>query len=189
MNDQTTRPRGAVPSFVLHTLCKYNSTNDTIIEVGCGAKRFAPHLQGHYAGLDIATNYGSPPDVFGDAQRLPFRDECADLMFSVSVLLIVPDALKALREARRVLKPGGVYLVIDYNWWVARRLRRADPSHRHIFTPLSLAALMRRAGLEPSILLPYGGTDPLKRIVSRIAPLRVLGAMVWRRVVVAGRKA
>lgn len=189
MNDKFTKARGAVPSFVLHALRQYNRPDDTIIEVGCGAKRFMTHVQGHYTGLDIAANYGLPPDVFGDAQRLPFLDECADLMFSVSVLLIVPDALKALREARRVLKPGGVYLVIDYNWWVARRLRRADPSHRHIFTPLSLAALMRRVGLEPSILLPYDGTDPLKRIVSRVAPLRVLGAMMWRRVVVAGRKA
>jgi SAM-dependent methyltransferase len=43
----------------------------------------------------------------GDAQRLPYRDSTFDAAYLISVLGEVPDAALALRELRRVLKPGG----------------------------------------------------------------------------------
>ena len=45
--------------------------------------------------------------VKADAAELPFYDECFDLAFCQQALQFFPDRLAALRELRRVMKPGG----------------------------------------------------------------------------------
>jgi SAM-dependent methyltransferase len=51
-------------------------------------------------GLDLETEAT-------DAERLPFEDECFDLVFGHAVLHHLPDLPAALAEFRRVLRPGG----------------------------------------------------------------------------------
>ncbi|MDP2949433.1 MAG: methyltransferase domain-containing protein [Chloroflexota bacterium] len=46
--------------------------------------------------------------VVGDATRLPLRDGSVDAAFLVAVLGEIPDRPAALRELRRVMRPGGV---------------------------------------------------------------------------------
>lgn len=46
--------------------------------------------------------------LVGDAARLPLADGSVDAAFLVAVLGEIPDRVAALRELRRVLKPGGV---------------------------------------------------------------------------------
>jgi len=41
---------------------------------------------------------------------LPFRDATFDVVLSIEVLRYLPDARSCLREAARVLKPGGVFV-------------------------------------------------------------------------------
>jgi ubiquinone/menaquinone biosynthesis C-methylase UbiE len=47
----------------------------------------------------------------GDAQELPFPDGTFDAAFLVATLGEIPDQVRALRELRRVLKPGGRLVV------------------------------------------------------------------------------
>ncbi|MGA3683844.1 methyltransferase domain-containing protein, partial [Pseudomonas graminis] len=49
------------------------------------------------------------PYVAGDAENLPLRDASVDLMFSSLSVQWCPDFSAVLSEARRVLKPGGVF--------------------------------------------------------------------------------
>ena len=49
----------------------------------------------------------------GDFHRLAFEDESFDIVFVVESLCHATDLQSALREARRVLRPGGVFVVID----------------------------------------------------------------------------
>lgn len=81
----------------------------------------------NYTGIDITPEnvertkkhlafFGYDPDVQqGDAENLPFADATFDVVYSNGVLHHVPDMERAFREARRVLKPGGQFIVILYN--------------------------------------------------------------------------
>lgn len=52
--------------------------------------------------------------VQGDAAHLPFSDESFDVVVCASGLFFVPDMLAALREWRRVVRPGGQILFSSY---------------------------------------------------------------------------
>ncbi|MEM1913585.1 MAG: class I SAM-dependent methyltransferase [Thermofilaceae archaeon] len=50
-----------------------------------------------------------------DARNLPLRDGVADVVTMLEVLEHVPNPVEALREAHRVLKPGGLLVVLVPN--------------------------------------------------------------------------
>jgi ubiquinone/menaquinone biosynthesis C-methylase UbiE len=58
--------------------------------------------------------------VTGPADRLPLDDGCADVVLSSFVFQLVPDRRAALREAYRLLRPGGL---LAYVTWLDRDLR------------------------------------------------------------------
>jgi ubiquinone/menaquinone biosynthesis C-methylase UbiE len=64
----------------------------------------------------------------GDAECLPFHDGAFDAVVSFGVLHHTPDTASAVREVHRVLKPGGLAIVMLYRtgnpkWWATRALR------------------------------------------------------------------
>jgi ubiquinone/menaquinone biosynthesis C-methylase UbiE len=50
-----------------------------------------------------------------DAQQLPFDDESFDLVLCLFGIMFVPDKVRANEEARRVLRPGGQYVLVTFN--------------------------------------------------------------------------
>ena len=89
--------------------------------VGHGALPVAGHLEpgGTLAAFDLqqemldnlaerarARAIGNLEPTQGDATRLPYDDESFDGAYMVTVLGEVPDRAAALRELRRVLRPG-----------------------------------------------------------------------------------
>ncbi len=61
---------------------------------------------------------GAPPEVIwsvGDAQRLPLPDACANAYVISFGIRNVTDISLALSEARRVLKPGGRFLCLEFS--------------------------------------------------------------------------
>lgn len=77
-----------------------------------------------------------------DGNKLPFADDFFDYIFSVSVIEHVTDARMLLREAGRVLKPGGKFYLAFPNRW------RPREAHTGIFflsyIPRSFAQLLLR---------------------------------------------
>lgn len=122
----------------------------TLLDVGCGSRAFAPLFRGHaerYLGLDLPGSpelHGPPPDVFGDARRLPVRDGSVDTVLSLSVMDLVPEPPRAMAEMRRVLAPGGVAIV---EFVQAAPLYRASPDLWR-FTRPGIGRLLDDAGLE-----------------------------------------
>jgi ubiquinone/menaquinone biosynthesis C-methylase UbiE len=73
--------------------------------------------------------------VCGDAEALPFDDESFDRVTSNGVLHHTPDIEAALREIKRVLRPGGTMTVILYNrnslhYWLETILWQGIVHHR-----------------------------------------------------------
>jgi SAM-dependent methyltransferase len=129
-----------------------------VVELGCGAGRFAGYLvqlaQDAY-GLDISEEmvrecrhrYPGGTFVQGDIRELPnFADEYFDAVFAgYNVLDIFGDAERraSIREARRVLKPGGLYVFSSHNRAFLPRVR--GPRHIRTVDPLRFAADVVRA--------------------------------------------
>jgi len=70
---------------------------------------------------------GSEPEIVwgvGDAMALPLPDACADAFTIAFGIRNVADVPKALREARRVLKPGGRFLCLEFSRPTAAAMRK-----------------------------------------------------------------
>jgi demethylmenaquinone methyltransferase/2-methoxy-6-polyprenyl-1,4-benzoquinol methylase len=71
----------------------------------------------------------------GDAQRLPLRDGEADAYVISFGLRNVTDIAAALGEARRVLKPGGRFLCLEFSRPTAQALRQAYDAYSFAVIP------------------------------------------------------
>ena len=60
----------------------------------------------------------------GDAENLPFEDNSFDLVTNKFLLWTLQQPSCAVREWKRVLKPGGKIFAIDGDWFNPRPSRR-----------------------------------------------------------------
>ena len=91
--------------------------------------------------------------VCGDARRLLFAAESFDVVIACEVLEHIEDDLAAMRELRRVLRPGGVLAVSVPRWWpericwaLSREYHDFPGGHTRIYRRRQLAARLREAG-------------------------------------------
>jgi len=90
-----------------------------------------------------------------DGQRLDEPDASYDCVLSTLTLCTIPDAARALREVRRVLKPGGTLHFLEHGLApdprVATWQRRLDPLQKRVFAGCHLSrdvpALVAGSGL------------------------------------------
>ena len=67
---------------------------------------------------------GFPVEVVGlDGQRLPLADDSADAVICTWSLCTIPDAVAAVTEMRRVLKPGGSLHFVEHGRSPDQRVR------------------------------------------------------------------
>jgi len=99
----------------------------------------------------------------GSAERLPFADKSFDIVVSRYSAHHWRDLAAGLREARRVLKPGGLAVFMDVvsptdplldTWLQALELLR-DPSHVRDYSLVEWQSLMREAGFPPASVTSF----------------------------------
>lgn len=102
-----------------------------LIDVGCGGGLLAPHVADagyHHIGVDLVTSALAHAReqgmtvVRGDALALPFATASADVVSAGELFEHVPDLAGAVREACRVLRPGGLLVADTLNATVRARL-------------------------------------------------------------------
>lgn len=84
----------------------------------------------------------------GDIYALPIERNSIDLAVMHQVLHYLDDPARALREAARVLAPGGRLLVVDFAPHQEEVLRDKHAHRRLGFSDVEIAGLLAQAGLE-----------------------------------------
>ncbi len=100
-----------------------------VVEIGFGTGHNLPFLPpevtrlravdpmetGAKLGADRISASPVQVDMAGlDGQRLPFEDGSADAVLCTWTLCSIPDAVAAMREVRRVLRPGGTLHFVEH---------------------------------------------------------------------------
>lgn len=135
-----------------------------ILDVGCGTGRLLTTAANRFPGaalegVDAAIEMVKHAQAVlpagsrirfqqGIAEKLPFREEQFDLVFSTMTFHHWTDQRKGMSEVARVLKPGGRWLVADFiatgaMRWVFRVVRT-----RRFHEMARIKSMLEPAGLE-----------------------------------------
>lgn len=158
--------------------------------------------------VEVAKHMGLPhtATICGDASVLDFPDAVFDLVFCSRVLQHVYDWKAAVGEFHRVLKPGGVLVLMTYNrWslygmlkWIQHMARKDKGRFRN---PVSLRRTLSKNGFEISACIGALAAQPavfpsfalgaIKRFLlatDKLARHRPLGWFGERMIVLAKKK-
>ena len=146
-----------------------------LVDIGAGVGALWPELRSAFPGarlLGIDRSHGmlrlapsDVPRVVSDARALPVESDRVDLAVLVFMLFHLERPGDALREARRIVRPGGTVGTITWGvdlaspatrlWTACLDEHGAAPSdpvtqarHELVDTPDKMSALLRSAGFE-----------------------------------------
>lgn len=139
--DNMRKPKGKLGQIQLKSMNKEHTpvslwglkhldikSDDVILDIGCGGginiNRMAKHAKKVY-GVDYSMDSvkvsrevnrqeiydGKVEVVHGDVQSLPFDDETFDVVTAFETVYFWPNIEKCFGEVKRVLKPGGIFLI------------------------------------------------------------------------------
>lgn len=139
--DNMRKPKGKLGQIQLKSMNKEHTpvalwglkhldikSDDVILDVGCGGginiNRMAKQAKKVY-GVDYSVDSvkvsrevnrqeiydGKVEVVQGDVQSLPFDDETFDIVTAFETVYFWPNIEKCFGEVKRVLKPGGIFLI------------------------------------------------------------------------------
>lgn len=142
----------------------------SVLDVGCGSGvflRLAADRGAAVSGIDasselVALARARVPEAdvrVGDLQSLPWRDDAFDVVTGFNSFFFAADLVGALREARRVTRPGGELVIQVWGrpercdlatmTHAVRALRPAPSPKVALAEPGVLEALAAEAGLRP----------------------------------------
>ncbi|HEY9585347.1 MAG TPA: class I SAM-dependent methyltransferase [Candidatus Paceibacterota bacterium] len=144
-------------------LVEYTKRGGDVLDIGCGNGRLFPLINerhAQYTGIDYSGGLIREAQrlhplgkfVVGDATALPFPDDTFDVAYSFATVHHIPGnelRTKFFREAARVLRPGGIFVLTAWELW-----------NLHHFGKLLVTALQSILGLTPlgarDLMLTFG---------------------------------
>lgn len=174
-------PESDYPSLLAaHLLARWYGRPGRILDYGCGrgdALRAFAALGFEAVGADVSPRAAERAEGFEvvtidpETSALPFDDGSVDFVFSKSVVEHMRTPIDLAREAHRVLRPGGLAIVMTPSWehnaWGPFYI---DHTHVTPFTARSLKDLLLLAGFEQVeaehfLQLPFTWRHPWLRFV------------------------
>jgi demethylmenaquinone methyltransferase/2-methoxy-6-polyprenyl-1,4-benzoquinol methylase len=139
---------------------------ERILDVGGGTGRVAralsrvgpePIVVDPSAGMLARARRGGRRAIRADARSLPLCDRTVDAVVVVDALHHVPDPERALEEAARVVAPGGVVVLREFDPRTVRgrgvvAAERAIGFDSAFWTPAESCARFERVGLDARIV-------------------------------------
>ncbi len=138
---------------------------DLLVDLGTGTGRMLELFASHYSrGLGIDVNHamlayarsklgqnGQANALVrqGDIYNLSMPDAGAGAVIMHQVLHFLSDPARAIREAARILEPGGDLLIVDFAPHNLEFLRERFAHDRLGFSRATIEAWLREAGLDP----------------------------------------
>lgn len=125
-----------------------------ILDIGCGGKPYKKFLskESRYFAMEYQ-EYAQKPELFGDVNKLPFRDGVFDAVMFNEVIEHVPAPDKSIAEIYRVLKKGGKLFLTAPMYW---RLHYA-PHDYFRFTSYGLVHILESNNFSISAIERMGG--------------------------------
>lgn len=156
-----------------------------LVDLGTGTGRMLELLAGRYEraiGFDInhtmldyargkieASGLRSAGVRHGDLYDVPLANGAADAIVMHQVLHFLTEPLQAIREAGRILAPGGRLIIVDFAPHAMEFLRETFAHERLGFSGPQMAQWLAEAGLrleEARDLAPANGADQSKLTVT-----------------------
>ncbi|HKD80607.1 MAG TPA: methyltransferase domain-containing protein [Candidatus Angelobacter sp.] len=142
---------------------------ESVLDVGCGTGTLAIAAKRHVGSAGKVYGIDASPEMIARArnkakkatadvafenaivEKLPFPDATFDVVLSTTMLHHLPDKARrqCLHEVRRVLKPAGRFLAVDFGGPVNERRSWVAKLHRHGRIDLSrLTPLVSEADMK-----------------------------------------
>lgn len=155
-------------SFLLDAALALLPPTYAVADLGCGTGFLTARLAPHVARVLAVDNspamlkaaqqrLGNQPGVEllrGELTAIPINNDAVDTALLILVLTYVPSPFDVIREAARILKPGGRLIIVDLLPHDRDDFRRQMEQMRSGFAPAGLSALLTQAGLGQIRITP-----------------------------------
>ncbi len=154
--DEATKPLTSYPTlFAGYLKSRFGlRAGQKLLDAGCGRAE----LLNAFAGLGLES-YGcdleAPPPGSSDCEireldftkePFPYDTDTFDVVLSKSVIEHMQDPSNYLAEILRVLRPGGLFILLTPEWNSQMKVFYEDPTHVHPYLPLGIERLLKLFG-------------------------------------------
>lgn len=149
-----------------------------VLEIGFGTGLNLPHLpptvtrlfavdpleRGRVLAQERLDATAVPVEFLGlDGERIPLADESVDAVLATWTLCSIPDPVAAVREIRRILRPGGTFHFVEHGRAPDERVRKWQDRFNPIQTRMAcgcnlnrdIPAIITAGGMEPGDVATY----------------------------------